>query len=72
VSWSVLGGGVALLTLAWIQNISGPPPPNPGIAPMSSLIFFSLVVGWGYWLNRLRGKPEKTEATEFSHTEKRG
>jgi membrane-bound metal-dependent hydrolase YbcI (DUF457 family) len=72
VSWSVLGGGVALLTLAWIQNISGPPPPNPRIAPMSSLIFFSLVVGWGYWLNRLRGKPEKTEATEFSHTEKRG
>jgi hypothetical protein len=70
--WIVLGGGVALLTLAWIQNIGGPPPPNPRIAPMSSLIFFSLVVAWGYWLNRLRGKPEKTEATEFSHTEKRG
>jgi hypothetical protein len=56
LSWIVLGGGAALLTLAWIGNIAGPPPPNPRIAPMSSLIFFSLVVGWGYWLNRLQGK----------------
>jgi hypothetical protein len=67
VSWIVLAGGAILLTVAWIGNISGPPPPNPRIAPLSSLIFFSLVVGWGYLLNRLRaqtitGKTERTES----------
>lgn len=56
LSWIILGGGAMLLTLAWIGNISGPPPPNPRVAPVSSLIFFALVVAWGYWLNRLRGK----------------
>jgi hypothetical protein len=44
----------ALLTLAWYNNIAGPPPPNPGAAAISSLIFFSLVVLWAYWMNRLR------------------
>jgi hypothetical protein len=57
VSWIVLAGGAILLTVAWIGNISGPPPPNPRIAPLSSLIFFSFVVAWGYWLNRLRDRP---------------
>jgi hypothetical protein len=57
LSWIVLGGGAILLTLAWIGNISGPPPPNPRVAPTSSLIFLSVVVAWGYWLNRLRDRP---------------
>jgi LexA-binding, inner membrane-associated putative hydrolase len=48
--WSV----VILLTLAWYNNIAGPPPPNPQTAPIASLVFFSLVVAWGYWMNRLR------------------
>ncbi len=48
--WSV----VALLTLAWYNNIAGPPPRNPHTAPIVSLIFFSLVVAWAYWMNRLR------------------
>jgi hypothetical protein len=43
-----------LLTLVWYNNIAGPPPPNPQFAPVSSLIFFSLVVAWAYWMNRLR------------------
>ena len=54
LSWIILSAGAILLTLAWIGNISGPPPPNPRVAPLSSLIFFALVVAWGYWLNRLR------------------
>jgi hypothetical protein len=45
---------VALLTLAWYNNIAGPPPPDPRTAPISSLVFFSLVVAWAYWMNRLR------------------
>ncbi|HEV8484886.1 MAG TPA: hypothetical protein VGV87_15200 [Blastocatellia bacterium] len=48
--WAV----VVLLTLAWYNNITGPPPPGPVTAGISSLIFFSLVVAWAYWMNRLR------------------
>ena len=48
--WTV----VAVLTLAWYNNLAGPPPPNPKTVPLSSLLFFSLAVGWAYWMNRLR------------------
>jgi hypothetical protein len=48
--WSV----IALLTLAWYNNIAGPPPPNPHTAPIVSLVFFSLIVAWAYWMNQLR------------------
>jgi len=53
IFWLVLGAGSVVLTLAWLQNIMGPPPPNPRTAPLASLIFFTLVVLWGFWLNRL-------------------
>jgi membrane-bound metal-dependent hydrolase YbcI (DUF457 family) len=52
--WSVL----VLLTLAWYNNIAGPPPRNPHTAPIVSLVFFSLIVAWAYLMNRLR--PAKT------------
>ena len=45
---------VVLLTMAWYNNITGPPPPGPVTAGISSLIFFSLIVAWAYWMNRLR------------------
>jgi membrane-bound metal-dependent hydrolase YbcI (DUF457 family) len=45
---------VVVLTLAWYNNIAGPPPPNPKTAPLASLIFFTLIVAWAYWINRLR------------------
>jgi len=48
--WTV----IALLTLAWYNNITGAPPPNPRVAGISSLIFFSLAVVWAYWMNRVR------------------
>jgi hypothetical protein len=51
--WSV----VVLLTLAWYNNIAGPPPPDPRAAPIISLLFFSLVVAWAYWMNRTRHSP---------------
>jgi len=48
VFWMV----VAFLTLVWITNIrKGPPPPG---AVIGSLIFFLLMVGWAYWMNRVR------------------
>ncbi len=45
---------VAFLTLTWYNNIAGPPPPNPRTAPITSLIYFSLVIAWAYWMNRMR------------------
>ncbi|HEX6732757.1 MAG TPA: hypothetical protein VF074_22245 [Pyrinomonadaceae bacterium] len=50
----VFWGVVLLLTLLWYNNIAGPPPPDPRIAPLFSLVYFSLVVAWAYWMNRLR------------------
>ncbi len=46
--------GIGLITIAWYNNIAGPPPSNPATAPISSLIFFSLIVAWAYWINQLR------------------
>ena len=48
--WAV----AALLTLIWYSNIAGPPPPSVRALPFSSLIFFTLVVAWAYWMNRVR------------------
>jgi len=45
---------VAFLTLAFYGNIAGPPPPNPHAMAIQSLVFFSCVVAWAYWMNRLR------------------
>jgi len=50
---------VVLLTFAWYANISGPPPANEHSAAYQSLIFFSLAVAWGYWINRLRIAPDE-------------
>lgn len=53
--WAV----VAVLTFAWYNNLAGPPPPHPQTVSISSLLFFSLAVGWAYWMNRLRPWPGK-------------
>ena len=44
---------VILLLVPLYGNIAGPPP-DPRVMPITSLIFFALVVGWAYWINRLR------------------
>jgi hypothetical protein len=46
--------GVVLLTLAWYGNIRSGMDPNPERAGISGLIFFSVMVAWAYWINRLR------------------
>lgn len=53
--WTVVG----VLTLAWYNNLAGPPPPNPQAVPLSSFLFFSLAVAWAYWMNRVRPWLEK-------------
>jgi hypothetical protein len=45
---------VAILTLLWYNNLTGPPPPNRYLAPVVSLVLFSLAVAWAYWINLLR------------------
>ena len=51
----------ALLPLAWYNNLAGPPPPNPRTVWLSSVLFFSLSIGWAYWMNRLRPWTAKTD-----------
>ena len=46
--------GVVLLTFAWYGNITSGMDTNPTRAGISGLIFFSLIVAWAYWINRLR------------------
>ena len=47
--------GIALLTFFGAVNVLGTkPPPSPVQAGIASLIYFSLVVAWAYWMNRLR------------------
>ena len=46
--------GILILTVAWIGNISGPPPADISTIGYSSLTFFLLTVGWAYWVNRTR------------------
>src|SRR5579872_7038847 len=48
-------GGAALLAAAWWNNLAGPPPgPNVQALAISSLVFFSTVTAWAYWMNRAR------------------
>lgn len=62
--WTV----VAVLTLAWYNNLAGPPPRNPQTAPLTSLVFFSLAVTWAYWMNRSRPWLEKAGGLIASHS----
>jgi hypothetical protein len=47
-------GGVILLTLLWLGNINAGMDPNPVRAGVGGVVLFSLVVAWGYWIDRLR------------------
>ena len=45
---------IALLTWIWFTNITTPPPPSG----VGSLVFFTLVIVWAYWMNRCRASPD--------------
>jgi LexA-binding, inner membrane-associated putative hydrolase len=47
--WSLVG----FLSLAWIINMVGPPPPNVEAIGYSALLLW-LLVPWGYWIDRHR------------------
>jgi hypothetical protein len=46
--------GIALLTLSWYGNIRRGMDPDALRAGVGGLIFFSCLVAWAYWVNRLR------------------
>lgn len=46
--------GFAVITLAWYNNIAGPPPTTASSAAgAASLVFFTLIAMWAYWMNGL-------------------
>jgi hypothetical protein len=45
--------GIALITFSWYSNIRRGIDPDPVRAGVGGLIFFSLIVAWAYWINRL-------------------
>jgi membrane-bound metal-dependent hydrolase YbcI (DUF457 family) len=48
---------IALLTTSWISNFTAPAPPvsrSPISGSIVALGFFSLLVAWAFWMNRLR------------------
>ena len=50
-------GVVALLTASWISNFTAPAPPaaqSPTSGAIVALAFFSLIIAWAFWMNRLR------------------
>ena len=50
----VFWGGIAVLSLLWWGNITGPPPRDPRTASVASLVLFSLSIAWAYWVDSLR------------------
>ena len=53
---------IVLLTLAWINNIAGPAPPNANLMGISSFLFFSLAAAWAYWMNRARPMEQESDS----------
>jgi hypothetical protein len=46
--------GVLLLTASWLANVSAGVAPDPVLAGVNGLVFFSLTIAWAYWMNRAR------------------
>ena len=46
--------GVLLFTASWLANVRAGVAPNPVSAGVNGLVFFSLTIAWGYWMNRAR------------------
>jgi len=62
---------VALLTLSWLSNFMGSAPPaaqDPVSGSIAALVFFSLMMAWAFWMDRLRPvrKSHRDSVTPFS------
>jgi membrane-bound metal-dependent hydrolase YbcI (DUF457 family) len=47
-------GMIVVLTALWILSLGGAPPPNLAAVAVVNAILSAMVLGWAYWINRLR------------------
>jgi len=45
---------IVLLTLLWLGSLGGTPPPSVSALTFVNVILFVIVLGWAYWIDRLR------------------
>jgi hypothetical protein len=52
-----------VFTALWLLSFNGAPPPSVHVLVTVDLILFPIVLGWAYWIDRLR-QPNETSAHE--------
>ena len=57
----VLWTFIVVFTSLWLLSFNGAPPPSVHILVTVDLILFPIVLGWAYWIDRLR-QPNETSA----------
>lgn len=45
---------IVVLTFMSLINLFAPPPPDPIRGGFASLVFFTVIIGWAYWMERAR------------------
>ena len=50
---------IVVFTGLWLLSFNGAPPPSVHVLVTVDLILFSIVLGWAYWIDRLR-QPNET------------
>jgi len=50
-----------VFTALWLLSFNGAPPPSVHVLVVVDLILFPIVLGWAYWIDRLR-LPTETSA----------
>jgi hypothetical protein len=57
----VLWTFIVVFTALWLLSFNGAPPPSVHVLVTVDLILFPIVLGWAYWIDRLR-QPNETSA----------
>jgi hypothetical protein len=57
----VLWTFIVVFTTLWLLSFNGAPPPSVHVLVTVDLILFPIVLGWAYWIDRLR-QPNETSA----------
>jgi len=52
---------IVVFTALWLLSFNGAPPPSVRVLVTVDLILFPIVLGWAYWIDRLR-QPNETSA----------
>ena len=66
----VLWIGVALLSALWLLSFSRAPPPSVRVFVIVDLIAFPILIGWTYWVDRLR-QADADVRNALGHTARR-